>query len=104
MTYEVTGEGTAEIAYLATSEAGTATVEKGVELPWKKSVRVPLGKPPTVNVVLDSRGGTASCTLAIRGRHVQRATASGSYGRTTCSGELPRNEGQGQEPVEGNGY
>ncbi|WP_405853478.1 hypothetical protein OG361_13020 [Streptomyces sp. NBC_00090] len=33
VTYEVTGTGTAEISYLARSEDGTATVEKGVTLP-----------------------------------------------------------------------
>ncbi|MEI5006638.1 hypothetical protein RB196_04170 [Streptomyces sp. PmtA] len=89
VTYEVTGTGTAEIAYLARSESGTATVEKGVTLPWKKSVEVPLGKAPSVAIVLDEKGGRASCTLAIRGTHVQRATAVGEFGRATCSGELP---------------
>ncbi|WJY52144.1 hypothetical protein QRN89_21495 [Streptomyces chengbuensis] len=89
VTYEVTGTGTAEIAYLARSESGTATVEKDVTLPWKKSVEVPLGKAPSVAIVLDQKGGRASCTLAIRGQHVQRATAVGEFGRATCSGELP---------------
>lgn len=89
VTYEVTGEGTAEISYLARNEAGDATVVSGVKLPWKKSVQVPLGKAPTVNITLDQKGGTASCTLAIRGKHVQRATAMGEYGRATCTGELP---------------
>ncbi|MER7814105.1 hypothetical protein [Streptomyces sp. NPDC096153] len=89
VTYEVTGTGTAEIAYLARSESGTATVEKGVTLPWRKSVEVPLGKAPSVAIVLDEKGGRASCTLAVRGQHVQRATAMGEYGRATCSGELP---------------
>ncbi|MGW6565165.1 MmpS family transport accessory protein [Streptomyces sp. NPDC054975] len=87
VTYEVTGTGTAEISYLARSEDGTATVEKGVTLPWSKSVQVPLGKAPTVAVVLDGKGGQASCTLAIRGKHVQRATAMGTFGRATCTGE-----------------
>ncbi|MEU7068602.1 MmpS family transport accessory protein [Streptomyces narbonensis] len=86
VTYEVTGTGTAEISYLARSEDGTATVEKAVTLPWKKSVRAPLGKTPTVAVVLDGKGGQATCTLAIHGKHVQRATALGEYGRTTCTG------------------
>ncbi|MEU9702614.1 MmpS family transport accessory protein [Streptomyces sp. NPDC047981] len=88
VTYEVTGTGTAEISYLARSEDGTARVEKGITLPWKKSVQVPLGKAPTVAVVLDGKGGQAACTLAIRGQHVQRATAIGEFGRATCSGQL----------------
>jgi hypothetical protein len=92
VTYEVTGKGTAELSYLAHSTSGEATVEKGVTLPWKKTVQVPLGKAPSVNVVLGQEGGQASCTLAIRGKHVQRATAFGEYGRATCTGELPTPE------------
>ncbi|MFC8897250.1 hypothetical protein [Streptomyces cinereoruber] len=95
VTYKVTGTGTAEISYLARSEDGTATVEKDVTLPWKKSVQAPLGKVPTVVVVLDGKGGQAACTLAIRGKHVQRATATGKYGRATCTGELPSGDGEG---------
>ncbi|MGW3518509.1 hypothetical protein [Streptomyces hydrogenans] len=95
VTYEVTGTGTAEISYLARSEDGTATVEKDVTLPWKKSVRAPLGKTPTVAVVLDGKGGQAACTLAIRGKHVQRATAIGEFGRATCSGDLLSDDEKG---------
>jgi hypothetical protein len=89
VTYEVTGEGPVEISYLARSEDGTATVVRDAELPWKKTVQVPLGKPPTIAIVLGEKGGQASCTLAIRGNHVQRATAMGEFGRATCAGELP---------------
>jgi hypothetical protein len=89
VTYEVTGEGTVEISYLARSEAGTATIEQGVTLPWKKTVDVPVGKEPVVAIVLDDKGGQAACTLAIRGTHVQRATAMGEFGRATCTGALP---------------
>ncbi|MFF4172992.1 MmpS family transport accessory protein [Streptomyces sp. NPDC001744] len=87
VTYEFTGSGTAEISYLARSEDGTATVEKNVALPWKRSVRAPLGKAPTIALVLDGKGGQAACTLTVRGVYVQRATASGAFGRATCSGE-----------------
>ncbi|MFF2191106.1 hypothetical protein [Streptomyces sp. NPDC058155] len=90
VTYEVTGEGTVEVSYLARSESGDATIESGVQLPWKKTVRVPLGKDPTVAIVLGEKGGQAACTLALHGTHVQRATASGTYGRATCSAPLPR--------------
>ncbi|MFE7712024.1 MmpS family transport accessory protein [Streptomyces sp. NPDC057486] len=90
VTYEVTGDGTAEISYLARNESGSATGVKDAALPWKKTVQVPLGKDPTVAIVLGYRGGQAACTLAVRGAHVQRATASGTYGRATCSNRLPR--------------
>jgi hypothetical protein len=96
VTYEVSGEGRVEVSYLARSEEGRATVEKDVELPWKKTVQVPLGKPPTVNIVLDGKGGRARCSLAVRGRHVQSATASGAYGRATCAGELPTPQRTGE--------
>ncbi|MGW0565573.1 MmpS family transport accessory protein [Streptomyces sp. NPDC003016] len=93
VTYEVTGKGTADISYLARNEAGEATVVSGVKLPWSKSVQVPIGKAPTVYITLDQKGGQASCTLAIRGKHVQRATATGKFGRATCTGELPKGDG-----------
>ncbi|WP_328951269.1 hypothetical protein OG778_29850 [Streptomyces sp. NBC_00184] len=92
VTYEVTGEGTADLTYQARSESGTAVVARRVSLPWKKTVRVPLGRAPIVTITLDANGGQARCALAVRGRHVQTATAYGSYGRATCQGELPAPE------------
>ncbi|MEV6288966.1 hypothetical protein AB0M41_00735 [Streptomyces sp. NPDC051896] len=89
VTYEVTGEGTADIAYQGRSEAGNATVDKAVALPWRKTVRVPLGRPPLVSITLGEQGGHASCSLAVRGRHVQTASAFGKFGRATCQAELP---------------
>ncbi|RST14856.1 hypothetical protein E2C00_33770 [Streptomyces sp. WAC05374] len=86
VTYEVTGTGTVDIEYLGEGDPGRATVVKAVTLPWKKTAAVPVGAAPVIGVVLDGKGGQAGCTLAIRGKHVQRATASGTYGRTTCSG------------------
>ncbi|WP_419997817.1 hypothetical protein [Streptomyces boninensis] len=85
VTYEITGKGTANITYLARSVQGKSTTLRAVALPWKKAVRVPLGKEPTVQVQLSVRGGEARCTLAIRGEHVQRATALGPHGRATCA-------------------
>ncbi|MER6620618.1 MULTISPECIES: hypothetical protein [unclassified Streptomyces] len=87
VTYRVTGEGSVDVSYLARGEEGRATVEKDVELPWEKTVQVPLGQPPTLGIVLDGKGGQARCALAVRGAHVQSATASGTYGRATCAAE-----------------
>lgn len=89
VTYEVSGQGTADITFQARSEAGKATVVKAAVLPWRKTVDVPLGKDPTVSITLGEKGGQARCTLAIRGHHVQSATASGTFGRATCTGALP---------------
>ncbi|MCX5232015.1 hypothetical protein [Streptomyces sp. NBC_00233] len=93
VTYEVLGEGTADIAYRAAGDDGEAPVVAHVGLPWRKTVSLPAGAPASVHVTLDERGGTASCTLTVRGEHVQRATATGAFGRTACSGELPAREG-----------
>ncbi|MFE7566108.1 MmpS family transport accessory protein [Streptomyces sp. NPDC057539] len=86
MTYEVTGEGTIEISYLARSGSGSATVVKDAALPWKKTVRVLSARTRPVAIVLGEGDGQAACTLAVRGAHVQRTIASGTYCRVTCSG------------------
>ncbi|WP_432071993.1 hypothetical protein [Streptomyces wuyuanensis] len=94
VTYEVTGSGTVDISYrtLGASGADAAATASKVRLPWKKTVDVPLGKEPVVSIVLDEQGGRARCALAIRGKHVQSSTASGEFGRATCTGELPAPE------------
>ncbi|MFD6274659.1 hypothetical protein ACFWFI_03595 [Streptomyces sp. NPDC060209] len=88
VTYAVLGEGTADISYRGPGGA-KATVVTNARLPWKKTVSVPLGASSIVSVTLGENGGTASCTLAVGGRHIQRGTAIGAFGRTTCSSTLP---------------
>ncbi|MFB6780993.1 MmpS family transport accessory protein [Streptomyces sp. NPDC056352] len=87
VTYEVLGEGAADISYRGDGKGDRANVVKNAELPWKKTVNVPLGTSPAINVTLGEQGGEATCTLAVRGKHVQRATASGTFGRSTCTSE-----------------
>ncbi|MEV6587029.1 hypothetical protein [Streptomyces acidicola] len=89
VTYEVTGTGTADITYQARSESGKATVVRAAALPWRKTVPVPLGSSPVVSIVLGEKGGEARCAVAVQGRHMQSATASGDFGRATCTGTLP---------------
>lgn len=89
VTYEVSGEGVADITYQARSASGRATVVKAAHLPWHTTADVPLGKEPIVSIVLGDKGGQARCTLAVGGRHIQSATAAGRFGRATCSGVLP---------------
>ncbi|MFE5484389.1 hypothetical protein [Streptomyces sp. NPDC056527] len=91
VTYEVLGEGAADISYRGAS-GDRADVVTNAGLPWRKTVSVPIGASPIVDVTLGEKGGTVSCTLAIGGRHVQRATATGAFGRTTCSSDLPTSE------------
>ncbi|MFE6281680.1 hypothetical protein [Streptomyces sp. NPDC057877] len=90
VTYEVTGTGTADITYQARSESGKAVVVEAATLPWRKTVDVPLGREAVVSITLGEKGGEARCAVAVRGRHVQGATAAGEFGRATCSGALPR--------------
>ncbi|WP_406173632.1 hypothetical protein [Streptomyces sp. NBC_00996] len=87
VTYEITG--TADISYQARSATGKATVVKAAALPWHKSVEVPLGRDPIVSITLGDNGGQARCTLTIRGHYIQSATATGHFGRATCTGSLP---------------
>ncbi|CAM5711239.1 hypothetical protein [Streptomyces griseomycini] len=89
VTYEVTGEGTADLSYQGVSEQGTAETVSGARLPWKRTVEVPLGQNPVIRITLGERGGQVRCAVAVRGRHVQSATASGGFGRATCSASLP---------------
>jgi hypothetical protein len=96
VTYEVTGSGTVDISYRAPGTSGNpdkSATATGVQLPWKKTVRVPLGKDPIVSITLGEKGSRARCALAIRGKHVQSSTASGRFGRATCSGPLPAPDG-----------
>ncbi|MEU7072349.1 MmpS family transport accessory protein [Streptomyces narbonensis] len=90
VTYEVLGEGTADVSYRGAGDE--AHVVTRVGLPWRKTVSVPFGASPIVNVTLGEKGGTVDCTLTVRGKHVQRATATGAFGRTTCAGEPPTRE------------
>ncbi|MEV3991396.1 hypothetical protein AB0J57_21055 [Streptomyces sp. NPDC049837] len=91
VTYEVLGEGAADISYRGADRDKAETVTKA-GLPWRKTVSLPLGASPIVNVTLGEKGGTATCVLAIRGKHLQRATATGAFGRTTCNTEPPTPE------------
>ncbi|NUQ98620.1 MAG: hypothetical protein HOY79_19380 [Streptomyces sp.] len=85
VTYEVTGEGKADISY--ESGGKQASVARAAQLPWKKTVQVPLGRSPLVAITLGEKGGRAGCSLAVDGRHVQAASAYGRYGRATCQSE-----------------
>lgn len=89
VTYEVTGAGTADLSYQARSASGRATVVHAAHLPWHTTVDVPLGQEPIISIVLGAEGGRARCSLAVHGRHVTSSTATGSFGRATCSGVLP---------------
>ncbi|MEU6982219.1 MmpS family transport accessory protein [Streptomyces sp. NPDC046324] len=89
VTYEVLGEGTADITYRGGGDGDRAESVRGARLPWRKTVDVPRGAAPLVNITLGERGGSASCALTVDGRHVQRATASGAFGRSTCTGAAP---------------
>ncbi|GGZ51790.1 hypothetical protein [Streptomyces bluensis] len=85
VTYEVTGTGAADITYQARGEAGRTVTVGASDLPWRKTVEVPLGTEPVIGITLGDKGGQVRCALAVRGEHVQSATATGAFGRATCS-------------------
>ncbi|MGW8885280.1 hypothetical protein [Streptomyces sp. NPDC055749] len=90
--YEVTGEGKADITYHAgvSGKKAASGHESSAELPWHRTAAVtPKSGPATVTVQLGGQGGQATCTVLLRGREVQAATASGPYGRATCTAEIP---------------
>ncbi|MEV0775966.1 hypothetical protein ACIBLA_09735 [Streptomyces sp. NPDC050433] len=89
VTYQVSGSGTVKIDFIAHGKQAKSLTLSGSELPWRKDVKVPLGTEPTVSIVLDGKGGDAGCAVAVRGKHAQRSTATGPYGRATCSAPLP---------------
>ncbi|WP_381802230.1 MmpS family transport accessory protein [Streptomyces niveus] len=89
VTYEVRGSGTVKIDFIAHGKHAKSLTLSGTELPWRMDVKVAVGTEPTVRIVLDGNGGDAGCALAVRGKHVQRSTATGAYGRATCSAPLP---------------
>ncbi|WP_393061534.1 hypothetical protein [Streptomyces sp. LN549] len=89
VTYEVRGSGTVTIDFIAQGKQPKTLTVSGSELPWRKNVEVALGTEPTVRIALDDKGGDAGCAVAVRGRHVQGSTATGPYGRATCSAPLP---------------
>ncbi|MEU8674382.1 hypothetical protein [Streptomyces sp. NPDC048560] len=101
VTYEVVGKGVADISYRGDGEGDRASLVENAELPWRKTVNVPLGTSPIVSITLGEKGGEASCTLAVGGKHVQRSTASGVFGRSTCTSELPSPEPSA--PADGTG-
>ncbi|MFE7330778.1 hypothetical protein ACFU8W_38725 [Streptomyces sp. NPDC057565] len=93
--YHVTGTGTADITYHAGLKTGSSKMaafghEATARLPWRAAARVtPASGPATVTVQLGAKGGHASCRVDLRGREVHMATASGPYGRATCTAEIP---------------
>ncbi|MGQ4718582.1 MmpS family transport accessory protein [Streptomyces anulatus] len=89
VSYEVSGSSTVKIDFIALGKQAKSLTLSGSDLPWRKNVKVALGTEPTVRIVLDGKGGDAGCTVAVRGKHVQRSTATGPYGRATCSAPLP---------------
>jgi hypothetical protein len=96
--YQVTGNGRADITYLDNVKVGQEKNtsyghQHAARLPWHASAHVtPDSGPATVTVQLGKKGGHASCRIAVRGREIQMASASGSYGRAVCTADVPARE------------
>lgn len=90
VTYQVTGEGKATVFYRATHTGEERVRERLVDLPWTEEVHMTADDGTArVSIVLDEDGGKAQCAVAVAGRHRQRATAFGDFGRATCSAKVP---------------
>lgn len=79
--FAVEGNGTADITWSGATD-GTAA---HTALPWHTTVPGSVGEhPATVSIVLDQRGGQASCSITVDGRRVSSSLAQGAFGRATC--------------------
>ncbi|MFF3250743.1 hypothetical protein ACFYWP_07005 [Actinacidiphila glaucinigra] len=91
VTYTVTG--TAPVS-VSVSGGDGMTLRGGElapsELPWTKRVSMPAdGTPPTMEILLDEKGGRAECALSVHDRLVSRSVAEGVFGRATCGATAP---------------
>jgi hypothetical protein len=78
ITFQVTGHGTATLAWPGGSSPHAA-------LPWRTTTRIPLGADGlNLSVQLDATGGQATCAISVDGRRVVSSLAQGAYGRATC--------------------
>ena len=75
-TYEVTGDGSADITYMAFDDNGASyeSKEKDVTLPWSSTIDVPsdlgsLDANPEVRVVFDKRSVSAQCSIEAEESH-----------------------------------
>jgi hypothetical protein len=86
VTYEITGDGPADIIYLASLDAGPTKLGD-VKLPWRFSTKV---QPPAVLTVTALRTGISSgrltCRTLVNGREVRKYTsAAGTFATVTCN-------------------
>jgi hypothetical protein len=101
VTYQVAGHGTADITYRTARGAHGAGSVTAARLPWSTTVDLPAaGGAPVLTVVLGSGGGRAACSIAIAGRQVQHAVATGGFGRATCRTDSTAT-GPSQAPARG---
>jgi hypothetical protein len=85
ITYEVTGDGSAEILYA--KDLGEAPTRKGsLKLPFKTTVDV---VPPTLVLITAARSGSddkpLSCRILVDGKQVTQSTRNGQFTSVTCS-------------------
>ncbi|MEU4693274.1 MmpS family transport accessory protein [Actinoplanes sp. NPDC023714] len=85
VTYEVTGDGPAEILYA--EQLGTAPkVVSGVKLPWKVTTTMKGVALVSVSAQrTDAASGDITCRATVDGKEVAKQTGSGPYASTTCN-------------------
>jgi hypothetical protein len=83
--YEVTGDGTADIAYIEKLGDSPKTVKKA-ELPWRKTVTMTGATVVSVVAIRsDTSAGPISCSAKVDGEQVAQRDAKGSFAVVTCS-------------------
>ena len=93
VTYEVTGEGTADLSYQGASEQGTAETVSGARLPWKKTVTLRGIMPAAViPVAADPEGSQVTCKIIYKGKVLEEQSAEGLVTAGGCTAESPVTE------------
>lgn len=81
VTFSVVGHGIADITWPGAPHGAAVHTT----LPWHAAAHEPANANPLVlTVVLDGRGGTATCSISINGHPVGSSLAQGKFGRANC--------------------
>lgn len=91
--YEVNGVGKSpEIRYVADGSAQTEKVE-GVDLPWRKEVRITVGPGIGIAQLLaaNADADSISCSVSVDGQVVNQGVAPGQYSNVACSAVIRPN-------------
>lgn len=87
ITYTVTGDAkTADVDYSTFDQAGSVKSETGATVPWTKTVEATGLFVGAFTVTTGEDGGSVTCKVAVDGKDVKTATATGEFAVASCTG------------------